>query len=113
MATPVLDVCVIGSGASGGVLAKELAESGAKVALIEAGRDMKPEDFAFHTWPYEYPFKGTARGVRPPYYPREVTEAIRGWRRHCFLCLRPFPSRCGPSLSLFRVVGPLPELNCP
>ena len=77
MKTPVYDVCVIGSGASGGVLAKELAESGAKVALIEAGREMKPEDFYFHTWPYEYPFKGTARGVRPAYYPREVTEAIR------------------------------------
>jgi choline dehydrogenase-like flavoprotein len=77
MNTTIYDVCVIGSGASGGVLAKELAESGAKVALIEAGRDMKAEDFAFHTWPYEYPFKGTSRGARPPYYPREVAEAIR------------------------------------
>lgn len=77
MAAPVYDVCVIGSGAAGGVLAKELAESGAKVVLVEAGREMKPEDFHFHTWPYEYPYKGTARGEPSPYYPREVTEAIR------------------------------------
>ncbi len=77
MADRVFDVCVIGSGAAGGVLAKELAESGAKVALVEAGREMKPEDFHFHAWPYEYPFKGTARGEPSPYYPREVVEAIR------------------------------------
>lgn len=77
MATPVYDVCVIGSGAAGGVLSKELAESGAKVALIEAGREMKPEDFHHHTWPYEYPYKGTSRSVPAPYYPREVREAIR------------------------------------
>src|SRR5436190_1088365 len=31
------DVCVIGSGPAGGVLSKELAEAGAKVALVEAG----------------------------------------------------------------------------
>ena len=35
--TNAFDVCVIGSGPAGGVLAKELAEAGAKVALVEAG----------------------------------------------------------------------------
>jgi len=71
------DVCVIGSGPAGGVLSKELAESGAKVALIEAGRMMTPKDFYFHTWPYEYPYRGTARARREPFYPAEVTQAIR------------------------------------
>src|SRR5260370_16822825 len=71
------DVCVIGSGPAGGVLSKELAESGAKVALIEAGRMMTPKDFHFHTWPYEYPYRGTARARREPFYPAEVTQAIR------------------------------------
>jgi choline dehydrogenase-like flavoprotein len=73
----IFDVCVIGSGAAGGVLAKELAESGAKVALVEAGRVMTPKDFYPHTWPYEYPFRGTRRVRRQPYYPAEVTKSIR------------------------------------
>ncbi len=71
--TNIFDVCVIGSGPAGGVLAKELAEAGARVALVEAGRMMKPEDFHHHAWPYELP----KRAKPYPYYPREVTEAIR------------------------------------
>lgn len=69
----IYDACVIGSGPAGGVLSKELAESGAKVILIEAGRTMRPEDFHFHAWPYELP-----KRIKPePFYPSEVTEAIR------------------------------------
>ena len=49
------DACVIGSGPAGGVLSKELAESGAKVALIEAGRLLTYKDFNFHAWPYDFP----------------------------------------------------------
>jgi choline dehydrogenase-like flavoprotein len=67
------DVCVIGSGAAGGVLSKELAEGGAKVALVEAGRTITPEDFHFHAWPYDFP-----KRVKPaPFYPPEVGSAIR------------------------------------
>jgi len=74
----VFDVCVIGSGPAGGVLSKELAEAGAKVALVEAGRTMKTEDFQYHAWPYQLPYRGTRRpGTPPPAYPKEVTEAIR------------------------------------
>lgn len=73
----MFDVCVIGSGPAGGVLAKELAEAGAKVALVEAGRVMSPEDFHHHSWPYEYPYRGTKRAKRPAFYPQEVTDAIR------------------------------------
>ena len=67
------DVCVIGSGPAGGVLAKELVEAGAKVALVEAGRAMHSEDFHYHAWPYEFPNREKPR----PFYPREVTESIR------------------------------------
>jgi choline dehydrogenase-like flavoprotein len=73
MASNVFDVCVVGSGPAGGVLSKELAEAGAKVALVEAGRAMKPEDFHYHAWPYEFP-----RRQKPePFYPTEVRESIR------------------------------------
>lgn len=72
------DVCVIGSGPAGGVLAKELAESGAKVALVEAGRIMTPEDFHPHAWPYELPYRGRKEGGQPKAaFPPEVTQAIR------------------------------------
>jgi choline dehydrogenase-like flavoprotein len=74
----MFDVCVIGSGPAGGVLSKELAEAGAKVVLVEAGRTMQAEDFQYHAWPYELPFRGTRRPGSPPAaYPKEVTEAIR------------------------------------
>ena len=59
----MFDVCIIGSGPAGGVLSKELAEAGAKVALIEAGRTMLPEDFQYHAWPYELPFLLWVAGV--------------------------------------------------
>ncbi len=42
---PITDVCVIGLGASGGVLAAELAKSGLSVVGLEAGPFLKPEDF--------------------------------------------------------------------
>lgn len=72
------DVCVIGSGPAGGVLSKELAEAGAKVVLVEAGRTMKPKDFQYHAWPYELPYHGTQRpGTPPPAYPSDFTKAIR------------------------------------
>lgn len=67
------DICVIGSGPAGGVLSKELAESGAKVVLVEAGRAIRPSEFHHHAWPYEFPNR-----VKPtPGYPKEVRDAIR------------------------------------
>ncbi len=47
------DVCVIGSGASGGSLAGELAQRGASVCLIEGGPPRPPEKINSHGWPYE------------------------------------------------------------
>ncbi|HLY60960.1 MAG TPA: GMC family oxidoreductase [Terriglobia bacterium] len=69
----IFDVCVIGSGPAGGVLSKELAEAGAKVALVEAGRPMMAEDFNYHAWPYQFP----NRQKPEPFYPPEVRSAIR------------------------------------
>ena len=72
------DVCVIGSGPAGGVLAKELAEGGAKVVLIEAGRRMLASDFLSHRWPHELPLRGTREGPQPAAaFPKELAAAIR------------------------------------
>ncbi|HKQ76394.1 MAG TPA: GMC family oxidoreductase [Blastocatellia bacterium] len=55
----VYDVCVVGTGAAGGVVAKQLAENGASVVALEAGKWVDPaKDFYSHTMPYEAPKNG-------------------------------------------------------
>ena len=57
------DVCVIGSGAGGGMAAKILTEGGLSVALLEAGPQVYPEkDFKMLMWPYEAPHRGAGVG---------------------------------------------------
>jgi choline dehydrogenase-like flavoprotein len=57
----VFDVCIIGSGAGGGMAAYQLAKAGAKVALLEAGGYYDPADPKYITqlkWPWESPRRG-------------------------------------------------------
>ncbi len=50
------DVIVVGSGMSGGWVAKEMCERGLKVAVIEKGRNIEPaEDFTDHVDPWDTP----------------------------------------------------------
>jgi choline dehydrogenase-like flavoprotein len=57
------DVCIIGSGASGGTAAKVLTEGGLTVALLEAGPPLIPErDYKEHVWPYDLPHRGIGTG---------------------------------------------------
>jgi choline dehydrogenase-like flavoprotein len=59
------DICIIGSGASGGTAAKVLTEGGLTVALLEAGPPLVPErDYKEHVWPYELPHRGAGIGGR-------------------------------------------------
>src|ERR1700687_4758810 len=59
----VYDVCVIGSGASGGTAAKILTEGGLNVVMLEAGGPLNPEkDFKEHVWPYQLPHRGAGVG---------------------------------------------------
>jgi gluconate 2-dehydrogenase alpha chain len=48
MALPKVDVVIIGLGAAGGVMAKELATAGMKVVGLELGPFRKTEDFVYH-----------------------------------------------------------------
>ena len=53
------DVLVVGSGASGGWVAKEVAQRGLRVAMLEAGPPRVPtRDFTEHVWPYQLKFRG-------------------------------------------------------
>lgn len=45
------DVCVVGSGAGGGVVAATLAEAGLDVVVLEAGPDLQEQDFPAHELP--------------------------------------------------------------
>jgi choline dehydrogenase-like flavoprotein len=59
----VYDVCIIGSGASGGTAAKILTKGGLNVVMLEAGGPVNPEkDFKEHVWPYQLPHRGAGVG---------------------------------------------------
>jgi choline dehydrogenase-like flavoprotein len=59
------DVCVIGSGAGGGMAAKVLTEGGLSVVMLEAGPQVYPEkDYKMLMWPYELPHRGVGIGGR-------------------------------------------------
>ena len=55
----VYDALIVGSGASGGWVAKELAERGMQVLMLEAGPPRVPSrDFTEHAWPYQVRYRG-------------------------------------------------------
>jgi choline dehydrogenase-like flavoprotein len=55
----VYDAIVVGSGASGGWVAKELTEAGMHVLMLEAGPPRIPSrDFTEHAWPYQVRYRG-------------------------------------------------------
>jgi choline dehydrogenase-like flavoprotein len=68
-AAPKVDVIVVGSGASGGWVAKRLSEAGVTVALVDCGRPHGDDDFTEHkpAWQLKYRDRANAlmRRTRP------------------------------------------------
>jgi choline dehydrogenase-like flavoprotein len=73
---PAFDACVIGSGPAGGFAAQELTEAGASVVLLEAGDEVRPDQFAGHRWPYQFPRRGSFEERQLPFYPDDIGRHI-------------------------------------
>lgn len=59
MKSKIYDALIVGSGASGGWVAKELCEQGMDVLMLEAGPPRVPSrDFTEHVWPYQVRYRG-------------------------------------------------------
>lgn len=81
----VYDALVIGSGAAGGMAAKELTEKGFEVLVLEAGPPVDPaRDFSMHTWPYEAMY----RGFGPPGWKQKeqwMQDTASSFSRHFYI----------------------------
>jgi choline dehydrogenase-like flavoprotein len=80
------DIVIVGSGASGGWAAKRLSEAGLRVAVLEAGRALRDEDYREHVQAYELPYRGMTKA--PLAHERPVQSrsyAVREWNSSWFV----------------------------
>jgi choline dehydrogenase-like flavoprotein len=89
----VYDAIVVGSGAAGGLAAKQLCEKGLKVLMLEAGRSINPaKDFIHHKMPYDFKFRGRLSPSQAPFHPY-TTDA---WTEHLYSDIRENPYTTDP-----------------
>ena len=73
-----VDFVIIGSGAAGGVMAKELSTAGHSVVLLEQGPHLQAADFKHDEWAYDHNFElmwGRAQGYPQTFRKTEEEEA--------------------------------------
>jgi choline dehydrogenase-like flavoprotein len=72
-----VDVCVVGSGAGGGMTAYALTRAGLNVTVLEAGGPWdNATDSAMFTWPYDSPRRGASTRAKPF---GEFDGCVGGW----------------------------------
>ncbi len=72
----VYDAVIVGSGATGGMAAKQLSEAGLKVCVLEAGPKVTQADFTEHVQSYQLP----RRGVHPTQSRNQPIQSL------CYAC---------------------------
>ena len=98
------DVCVIGSGAGGGMAAKILTEGGLSVVMLEAGPQVYPDkDYKMFMWPYDLPHRGMGVGGRAVADFSEFLAPNGSWK----ISGEPYTSAPGSNFQWFRsrIVG--------
>ncbi len=74
------DVVIVGSGASGGWVAKRLSEAGLRVAVLEAGRQLTDADYKEHVPAFQLKYRGRTKRPLEPDRPRQsASYAVREW----------------------------------
>jgi len=80
------DLIVVGSGATGGWAAKRAAESGLRVALVEAGRKADDTDYREHVAASALPYRGrTERPLERLQPQQSQSYACDEWNSHFFV----------------------------